>query len=89
MPRPLSQIHPDKFARYRATKRNRGLKMVRLWLPDTSAPGFGEEAARQARLTLGDADSAEALAFIECVAAWPIEPYDWGPAGVPGAAVAK
>jgi hypothetical protein len=27
-----------------------GLRPVQIWLPDTTAPGFADEAARQARL---------------------------------------
>jgi hypothetical protein len=30
--------------------RRAGLRPVQVWVPDTSAPGFAEEAARQCRL---------------------------------------
>ena len=84
MPRPTRHDdHPDKFARYRATKRARGLKLLRIWVPDPNAPGFEEEAERQAALLRGAPEEAEVLAFIEAVAAWPEEPYDWGPDGPP------
>ena len=89
MARPAAQDRADKFSRYRAGKRSQGLKMLRLWVPDPAAPGFAKEAARQARLTMGDPDSADALAFIEAAAAWPSEPYDWGPSGPPESALAK
>jgi hypothetical protein len=55
----------DKFQRYRATRRQRGLKLVRLWVPDPAAPGFLAEAERQACLLRNAPDEAEALAFIE------------------------
>jgi hypothetical protein len=40
----------DRVARWRARRRAGGLRPVVLWLPDTRAPGFAEEAARQSRL---------------------------------------
>jgi antidote-toxin recognition MazE-like antitoxin len=78
--------HSDKFARYRATKRARGMKLLRIWVPDPNAQGFTEEAERQAALLRGAPEEAEVIAFIEAVGAWPEEPYDWGPDGPPGSA---
>ncbi len=57
-----------KFQRYRARHKNRGMKLVRLWVPDPTAPGFTEEAARQARVLRGAPEEEEALDFIETVA---------------------
>src|SRR3954465_4711211 len=72
MPRPAKRDeHPDKFARYRATQRTRGMKLLRIWVPDPNAPGFQEEAERQAALLQGAPEEAETIAFIEAVAAWP------------------
>jgi hypothetical protein len=36
--------------RYRDKMRREGLRLVQLWLPDISAPGFPEEFRRQALL---------------------------------------
>jgi Antitoxin MazE-like len=84
MPRPVKRDqHSDKFSRYRATKRARGMKLLRIWVPDPNAPGFKEEAERQAALLRGAPEEAEAMAVIEAVAAWPAEDYDWGPEGPP------
>jgi hypothetical protein len=44
------------------------MKLVRLWVPDPKAPGFIEEAARQARLLRDAPEEKEALDFIEAVA---------------------
>jgi len=44
------------------------MKLVRLWVPDPTAPGFSEEAARQARLLWSAPEEKEALDFIEAVA---------------------
>ena len=77
MPRPAKRDeHPDKFARYRATQRSRGMKLLRIWVPDPNAPGFQEEVERQAALLRGAPEEAETIAFIEAVAAWPTEPHD-------------
>ena len=54
----------DKFKRYRARQKARGMKLVRIWVPDPNAPGFRAEARRQARLLRGAPEEAEALDFI-------------------------
>ena len=61
---------PDKFRRYRASKRASGMKLVRLWMPDPRTPGFAAEAERQAALLRGAPEEADALAFIEAAADW-------------------
>ena len=53
------------------------MKLLRICVPDPNAPGFREEAERQAALLRGSPEEAEAMAFIEAAAAWPEEPYDW------------
>jgi hypothetical protein len=46
----------DKRSKAASVQRRRdklramGMRPVQIWVPDTSAPGFGAEAARQARL---------------------------------------
>lgn len=68
MPRPAHGDGQTKFQRYRNTKRSRGLKLLRIWVPDPHAAGFKEEARRQAALLRGSPDEADALAFIEAAA---------------------
>jgi hypothetical protein len=70
MPRSLRSDGLDKFKRYRASRRARGMKLVRVWVPDPHAPGFREEAERQARLLRGAPDESDALDFIEAVTDW-------------------
>jgi hypothetical protein len=48
-------------------QRRRGMRQVRIWLPDTSTPEFQAEAHRQAVLLRGAPEEAEALDFIEKV----------------------
>jgi hypothetical protein len=59
-----------KFQRHRARRRAGGMKLVRIWVPDPRAPGFGEEAHRQAVLLAGAPEEQDALDFIEKAADW-------------------
>ncbi len=68
MSRPARSDGLDKFRRYRASRRARGLRLLRVWVPDPHAPGFREEAERQARLLLGAPEERDALDFIEAAA---------------------
>ena len=68
----MSRIAPNdgltKFQRYRTAKRQRGMKLLRIWVPDPRAPGFQEEARRQAAVLRGSPDDIAALDFIEATA---------------------
>ena len=45
----------DRTTRYRQALREKGLRPVQLWLPDTRAPEFAAEARRQcARINAAD-----------------------------------
>lgn len=68
MPRPARTDGVDKFQRYRTSQRARGMKLLRVWVPDPRAPGFREEAHRQAQLLRGAPEEREALEFIEAAA---------------------
>ena len=57
----------DKVRRHRARLRARGLRPLQVWVPDTRAPGFSEEARRQA-LAVARSEHAEAdQAFIDAI----------------------
>lgn len=58
----------NKFQRYRMRKSAKGMKLLRIWVPDPHAPGFREETRRQAALLRGMPEEIEALEFIEAVA---------------------
>ena len=73
---PASQLR-NRVAARRAKLRRLGLRPIEIWVPDTRAPGFAEEARRQSRLV--DADRAEfdeAMDFIERNSAWPDDQDD-------------
>jgi hypothetical protein len=68
MPRPAHADGQSKFQRYRSGKRSKGMKLLRIWVPDPRAPGFMEEARRQAALLRSSSGETEALDFIEAAA---------------------
>jgi Protein of unknown function (DUF3018) len=75
-PMPASQLR-NRVAARRAKLRRLGLRPIEIWLPDTRAAGFAEEARRQSWLV--DADRAEfdkAMDFIERNSAWPDDQDD-------------
>ncbi|MGD0188102.1 MAG: antitoxin MazE-like protein [Roseiarcus sp.] len=61
----------SKFQRYRRTRLARGMKLLRVWVPDPRRPEFAREAERQAKLLRGRPEEKEALAFIEAAFSWP------------------
>jgi hypothetical protein len=65
MPQAGKRLPETKFQRFRANQRAKGLKLLRVWVPDPRAPGFAKEAARQAALLRGAPEEADALDFIE------------------------
>jgi antidote-toxin recognition MazE-like antitoxin len=72
---PRTKRVPDdgltKFQRYRRGQRNKGMKLLRVWVPDPKRPEFAKEAERQAKLLRGRVEEKEALAFIEAAFRWP------------------
>ena len=59
-----------KFQRYRLRQSHRGMKLLRIWVPDTMRPEFAAEAKRQGLLLRGRPEETEALAFIEAGSDW-------------------
>ena len=73
---PASDVR-KRVAAHRAELRRRGLRPVQIWVPDTRAPGFAEEARRQSRLVDADREGFEAvMGFLERNAAWPEDQDD-------------
>ncbi len=57
-----------KMRDYRARLRAAGLRPLQIWVPDTNAPHFAEEARRQSLLAGVHASERDALDFIEAAA---------------------
>jgi hypothetical protein len=65
MPRSAPSDGLDKFQRYRANRQASGMKLLRIWVPNPKAPGFREEAERQAKRLRGAPEERDALDFID------------------------
>lgn len=55
----------DKVRDHRARMRARGMKLVQIWVPDTSSPEFQSEARRQSRLIALNSHEADDQAFVD------------------------
>jgi hypothetical protein len=63
----------SKFQRYRRAQQRKGMKLLRVWVPDPHRPEFAKEAERQAKLLRGRSEEKEALDFIDAAMDWPKE----------------
>lgn len=60
----------EKVRRYRENMRRQGLRPLQIWVPDTSAPGFAEEARRQSRAVAASREDREVNDFIARATDW-------------------
>jgi hypothetical protein len=65
-----SRQSPEKFRRYRARLKGRGLRQIQLWVPDTTRPGFPTLIKKQVRQVEAAPEDVETLDLIEQVADW-------------------
>ena len=61
----------SKFQRYRKLQARKGMRLLRVWVPDTKRSDFAHEAERQAKLLHNRPEEAEALDFIAHAFVWP------------------
>ena len=61
----------NKFQRYRQGQQHRGMRQLRIWVPDPRRPEFAAEAKRQAGLLRGAPEEIETLEFIAQLVDWP------------------
>lgn len=59
------KVVTERVKRYRDKLRERGLRPVQIWVPDTRRPGFAMECRRQSELLKADAHEKEVLDFLE------------------------
>ena len=62
-----SKTARDKVRRHRDRLRQQGLRPLQIWVPDTRAPGFPEEARRQALAVAGSGHAESDQAFIDAI----------------------
>lgn len=63
----IKNASAHRVQRRRDKLRALGMRPIQIWVPDTRAPGFAEEAARQARLVAA-ATSEDDLEFLDRLA---------------------
>ncbi len=63
----------NRFKRYRDNKRRRGMRLLRMWVPDLHASDFAVEAVRQAVIINGAADAVDVMDFVAHAADWGTE----------------
>jgi Protein of unknown function (DUF3018) len=66
-PSEKAERNRQKARDWRAKMHAKGLRPVQLWVVDTRAPGFAEEARRQAQAANSSPRAAEDLAFVEAI----------------------
>lgn len=59
----------DKFRAYRARKKAKGLREIRMWVPDVNAPGFWERSVLAAAILRDAPEEEETMLFIEALQA--------------------
>lgn len=59
------KVVTERVKRYRDRLRERGLRPVQIWVPDTRRPGFAMECRRQSELLKTDAHEQEVLDFLK------------------------
>ncbi len=60
-----------KVRAHRKRMRAKGMRLLQMWVPDTSTPEFKREARRQARAIANSPHEAEDQAFIDAISIWP------------------
>ena len=60
----------QKMRQYRCRMRQKGLRPVQIWVPDTRSPAIARELARQSRLASRSPDEQEVMAFLDEVRDW-------------------
>jgi len=59
----------ERVRAHRQNLRKAGLRPIQIWVPDTRAPGFADECARQSRVIRDSASEKEDMDFIEQITA--------------------
>ena len=68
----------QRVEKRRAALRAQGLRPIQIWVPDTRAPGFAEECARQAAIVdAANRENAELMDFADAALDEAAELGDW------------
>lgn len=61
------------MATHRARMREKGMRLVQLWVPDTRSPEFKKEVRRQMRMLARSPHAAEDQAFVDAISEFNFE----------------
>jgi hypothetical protein len=61
----VAMLVAERVRKRRAALRAAGLRPVQIWVPDTRAPGFAQEARRQCLLLRDDPQEQEIMGWLE------------------------
>ena len=62
----------EKVRRHRERLREQGQRPVQIWVPDTRAPGFADQARQQSAAVAASEHAREDQAFVDAISAeWP------------------
>lgn len=71
--RPHAKTSREKVRAYRQRMRAKGLRLVQMWLPDTSSPEFAKQAHLDSLAIANSASEQDEQAFIDSVQWWTSE----------------
>lgn len=60
----------EKVRAYRQRLRKQGLRPIQIWVPDTRAPGFAEEAHRQSLAVANSPQEKDDQDFVDAASSW-------------------
>ena len=73
----MNEASRERVRRHRESLRKQGLRPVQIWVPDTSAPGFAEEARRQALAANAADEEDRVMEWIEAVSVFDHPDETW------------
>ena len=65
-----------RVADHRIRLRDQGLRPLQIWVPDTRAPEFAEEAHRQSLLAAASSSASDDQAFVDAISQFNDEDFD-------------
>lgn len=65
-----------RVAEHRVRLREQGLRPLQIWVPDTRAPQFAEEAHRQSALAASSGNASDDQAFVNSISQFNDEDFD-------------
>lgn len=60
----------QKMRQYRCKMKQKGLRSVQIWVPDTRSPAIASELRRQSLLASRSPDEQDIMTFLDDVRAW-------------------